>query len=701
MTDSTGAPLLHNWILDNTQVTQKTAGGQKPIIWIHDTDTATAHFSLTLQNGSSLTKEAYSGDNQVYCSMIRTKTAGNNKVTVDGTSSITYNYVSSAANTPRMFRADGALTVNVASGAKLTMNAGDGATVSASFATGSYAIEDTGATWTVNANLAKIGITLPTVVGLKNWKLSGTDTAVSNPYTDTNASGNVSFVAEIDTTNVIRVNGTNYDVSFLNSALSSATVGSTVTIDLVGDVTSGNISIPDRGLTIVINGNNKTWTANITNEDYAFSHIAYAKSFTVNDLTLNSNKRGFRWIYDSSQTYQATNLSADTVDVTFNNCTMTVDGSTGGVFELRGIKNSSGAAVNYNVTLNKTTVTQTAGKEALFYVRSADSRTVKIDITNDSHLTMTAPNVDNAAHVLLYSDTGNTTVSVSGDSTLTQGFGIARTKETMFNVTNTCTSFVLNLGKGAELTLNAKLASGTTTACSYVEKGSGSVKIYDQGATYITNADALKATSGVTLPTVTATEGNTFLGFACGDKLYKNGAKFTNTEATEGISATSVLFSNDDFNMTGTASMRLEDPSGIRFKLGISNELLTLLGNNVDKISVIIAPKTVAELTFGTEGAILASYDATKGWSDTDTDNNYLRASVTFDAETNEAIANLMLSARGCFKITYADNSSEMIYTANTDSANLVTVAELAREDAGNSAYYDLLDDIIALKSAS
>ena len=690
VTNSTDNYPAFNLELYSTTITD-TKGSQFLIF-----DDAANGNDVNIKIDSSILEKPDAGANNTY--VLFYVGGPNMKVDITGNTTLTQTYTSTTSTIQTMFYTGGntqKLEVNVDATATLTLNGIAKTGAECTFikvgapAKTSVLVTDKGATFVANAAAVNNGVTLPTVTG-KQWKVKDTDTWVTSPYVNADATGAVSFVTATNNKDMVKVTvgetSETINVANLQGKLDGAEVGATVTVELLDNVTCAQINLPDKYLTVVINGNGYTWTQSASN-GFIMAFLARTKSVTVNDTVFVSAGNGIHFENNA----KVSNFTGDATTVEFNDCTVTTNGTT---VQMNAATNASDANMAYNLKFNGSTVTGNGSRFVQIYDGIANPVTVTV---NNSKLEMTKagqPNYESG--VIVYAGGKVLTLNVTGTSELIQTYTDADNNETMMYTGGSCTSFIMNVDSTASMTLNG---NSDTAKYTFIRQGVAgtAVTVNDAGAKWIVNATVAK--KGITLPTVTVAEGSTLLGFTAGAKLY--GKTATIADATANVSFTAVTFDNDDFNMTGTASIRLEDPSGIRFKLGVSKALADSLGANA-QYRVILAPAGYVSaenpLTNETAGCDYAEYNAETGWSATDDTTNYFRAALVFK-QMGALTANTEISARGALCVTYADGTSEWFYTAKTDTASLVTVAELAKADPANAEYAELLQSIIDLKA--
>lgn len=634
---------------------------------------------------------AHWGNNGVF------NVANNASVTVNLTNSTLESAVTSTGANACIAQVGSGCTLNVNTDAASVLYISTAATNKSGFVffKNDGTLNITGATpiYKVSAYVASKGVTLPTVYNdnqvAYGWKVVGTaDTElISNPYTAT-VTGDVSFTTvDVDPANnpmnlaYIEVNSVKTYYTDISAAVNAVADGQTIV--LMKNI-SGNLHIPSRtaAWSFTIDGKGYTWEG----EGYLVDNLGFA-NVALKNIHF---KGGLRWDTWVDLKYDNEGTTTDITDCTFitNNAIMFKMG--GGTYE---------HFVGYHVNMTRVNMTH-GGTDRVFLIEKIpqfDLNMTDVNITKNNRGTK-----DWETLMLVDSNVGTADVSITGNSTICMAAsGVATETQEILYFRATQNASTLTLGEGVTMKLSGTSAHATPIYYLLRVTDPAKVQVVDKGATWITTSEILA--KGLSTHTETNAAQATLLGWKIGGKLYQIGSvKISNL--TGDVTLTPALFSADDFRMANTVSMRVDgENSGLRFKMQISNALLTFLGDSFQGAATLLAPSFSLygeELTIGLGVAgtdyLLATLDSAQangGWSDTDDTHRYLRAVLVGIDTANQTAVDMDFTARGYIEIAYADGTLQKVYTANSVEASLFDAATLAQANgyADNAVVQQIL----------
>lgn len=209
---------------------------------------------------------------------------------------------------------------------------------------------------------------------------------------------------------------------------------------------------------------------------------------------------------------------------------------------------------------------------------------------------------------------------------------------------------------------------------------------YDAGAIFTFSADALK--SGVSLKNWKPAKGNTLLGVTDGTTVTALPETLKDATATASKTLTLVQANLSGFVMQDGASVRKEDPYGIRFSATLSAALIkTLTDNGISfTFGMLVAPTTfLAEKGLDPEKLTADEYRMVTCQKYYDEATYSFHLALVDFAETKEAFET-KLSARAFITYTIGD-TAYTIYTSYDEAKNARSIYEVAKaaKEAGES----------------
>ena len=485
------------------------------------------------------------------------------------------------------------------------------------------------------------------------------------------------------------------------AAMKNLTAGHTYIVNILKDVAHTNFSLgeakryKDTETSIVIYGNDHKIT--VSQGNFPFYYLG-EYTLEVNDLYITHDS-GFNVRCQWSAESTATKVT------TFNNCTFDSYNSTqhDGLFLMKG------AAAGNNVVLNLNGCTVSSAAECVFNVFNGTDATINITDTTITHNAGRAGWNANAL-VLCVNDNTKCTVNVKGASNLivAPNFAWDASELSPGSISNDVSSMFYARTGAPELTVNLSAnddgdlptlfmnildngANDTRTLNKFVvQENSAKVTLNDAGATY--KATAFAATKGIYLPASDVPY------YATTGEIATAGSAWT-TSVEDNTADVEFIPVSRMFDTLDGASLRLSNPSGIRFESEIDDRLLAVDGVT---FGMLLAP--TAALTADT---FTVDYVTENGYiNHVAGDNPYykengedtksiLRAALT-GIPVDNASVNTKLSARAYIMIgediyyaAYDDNNSRSMYD--------VAVLAQAAIDAGT---YDVDTDDQAIITA-
>ncbi len=442
-------------------------------------------------------------------------------------------------------------TVNTDATAKINLIGSGAATANNYFAYknnatyGTLTMNDSGASWIVSEAIAKRGFYAPYA---GSFDVNGTEKAfiTGNPLctgttalTYKKASATYSL-SDLTTDTSKSASGFIFkigDKAYSKWADALAVGGEIKLIGHTPMITSKIALTKD----VVIDGQNLyTLTANT----YFFA--LGGKNVTFKNLTINTTN----------------GVRTDSVagsNVIFDNCKVTVTG---------------GLLVNFNknsnVTFKNTTVTSSAADPVILIQEGATSN---INLEN-STITYTkgSPDNDNNTSIINIAGKANGTVTIDGKSKLIYNPNNTRTNNQVISIHDDGTSATVNLKSGAVLEYNT--VPSDVTSLTFLRVTKATLNLVDEGATWtVSEAVAKKGLRYVNVTTAGTTLNTDIVALKTAD-----GKLYSLTEVVNLSAKTSMTAVNMGLANVAGASIRVSEPTGIRFETEIDKDFYTTLG---------------------------------------------------------------------------------------------------------------------------
>ena len=279
----------------------------------------------------------------------------------------------------------------------------------------------------------------------------------------------------------------------------------------------------------------------------------------------------------------------------------------------------------------------------------------------------------------------------------------------VFEAQHANNELILNLAAGSEIkVLNNGMPFTTFLYAGSAGKAAGRAPVInDNGAKWTLGKDVLK--SGVVLPdgVVYKTVANN-VGWDIGGKLYPAGTVFKVEDATADAVITPVCIGADALTNVEGASVRTQDPYGIRFTAKLTASAYNTLktyGKSVKYATLIAesskldAEKPVMSIEALGEGNYTLVEKAK--WAEENVNGAYTYRGAYYAINDTKADFNTLYSATGCIVITYADGSVGYVYAAFDKTANSRTLCAVAQAAiAAGTTNNTMLNHIVATATA-
>ncbi len=456
------------------------------------------------------------------------------------------------------------------------------------------------------------------------------------------------------------------------------------TITLLKDVTTTCISVKNGGKIFTLDGNNHKLTMsgdafvlhdcestfkNLTleNKGVTFTvRVEKGDSLTLNieNCNITSSAMVFKCQTYVASTWQYVNIKDSTVISGADDWMLGNDTGVGGQYMRFTFDNS---------TARKTKSADNGANYSMFIISGNKEKKLEVYVKNGSRLIAENANTSSKVtknYLFSYGDSKN---SPSG-------------------------TFDLYLDKTAVLELAPKATNIVDNRFVWFNSNV-TATLHDEGATWKISKEAIA--QGAYYPGFSNTE---LIGWSFNNNLYApvatTGIGVIDKKLTvgdDGLTISPVFLDADDFYMVDGASIRLEGPTGIRFKTRVSNDLLNLLGENVTFGTYFTPTSKLASfendfktlIGGGSEGSDYVKVDRTKWALTNDNGENEFR-SVLYGLTEDKTGYTLAISAISFMEITYADSTYNTFYTAYSDANNSRTMNAVAASaiSAGETTTY-------------
>ncbi len=642
---------------------------------------------------------------------------------------VNYSNLNKNSNAINNLSSENTLAVNIEKGAHIIMNKQIPASITFGFFKGKVKLDihETALLAIDNlladANTSKLGSsTTPEGVTLTYGYVRGSYTAAS-PQTAT-VDGNTYDVIHVQNAFTYTKGGAAANTNRLQYAINNADADSTITLNMGYAVNEKGLtynSSDKDNITLDLNGYKYTaWTANVASTEnaggwYWFSSIK--RNLTIRNGTLalsagpNVQENGHVTLngvdmyaveaYDRfGGLYVRPMLRLDAVDVT----------------ETEGL--------TVNATIIDSTIKQTSTGELTILVPTASGSTnphtvINIDIQNSTVINESKVNDHplNSSVIGVYEDNRKTVINIDGTSRIISRHRTVGNENYVSSCifTASANDVTLNLAAGAILEIDRGKGSEDLSAkSSFIGYGfADDAKpciVYDSGAIYKINKEALGASNGVLLPTDIhgADDTEKLIGFVGSDgNLHKE--LYADFGATEDMTFTALTYKpGEDFGMMDGAAVRTaanEDSGynqiGIRYTSFVSDELKDVIDQFGAKYGTIIAP-AYTDYDDPKNNSSLININCTKIVQDKTIggntyDNVFYAAVIKSSNASNEQMYRLTLGATSYFTVTYIDGDTETFYTDFGDE-NVRSMHEVVHNLNKNAANADYIANNEVLK---
>lgn len=561
-----------------------------------------------------------------------------------------------------------------------------------------FTVTDAGAKFILSKESRVATVTLPEVATGKGYGCTNGQTYVSNVI-DVSAfdrSIDYEFVAkeltaDIDSDETAVANGYTCRVgaekvgtyySKLEAAVKAVQDGETIT--LIADLTSGAIpTVNDK--TFTIDGNSHTATIS-------------GDAFTLHDCHVTVKNLKLKATGNTAFVLRVMNSDRNSADLTLENCNVTANKM---VFKHQ----TKYEGTKQTVTLKNSEIT--SGKDDLMLSNDTNGGGQHVSYYIDgSTLTKGDSNGKNntAMFIVGGSKAKHTEIHVTGNSRLiAANKNTSATENVLFKSDNTAGTFDLYLDNTAVLEL-APAASNLTDNRFLKFTGSVTASLHDDGATWKIQEEAVR--QGAYYPGFSNAG---LIGWSIGGILCApvaqtaGGAIDKSLEAADGLTISPVMLTEKDFYMVDGASVRLDGPTGIRFKTRVSSKLLALLGDDASFGTYIALTSKIADFNndfkaligAGSDGTDYVDVERTK-WALENQEGENEYCAVLYNIPETKVGYTTAFSAISYMTIHYANDMYVTFYTvydAENNSRTMYAVASAAIEHGETTEYLQSIVD--------
>ncbi len=360
-----------------------------------------------------------------------------------------------------------------------------------------------------------------------------------------------------------------------------------------------------------------------------------------------------------------------------------------------------GKNANTDLVIKNSTINNSMGITPFYYQN--ETAPVNIDIINSTIISNGEQHINADSYKNAVFASRDNVMNITIDSTskiIQQSKGKANATKSEAPIFSTHKKEYINV----TLETGATLELGTSNLNVTEWSRDNLVTITDKGANWVMSADIAKA--GVTMPTITTPSDMTYIGVGeqTGDsyKVIAKPTTYQNTEATDKVTLTTLALTTDALTNRAGASIRTEDPYGIRFTADMTDMLYNVITNYATDASfgMLVAPTAKVEtngfdldtLAEGTDyvEVVCESYD-----NQSKEGERFYRL-VTYDIDESKAGFTYQYSVTAFVKFTIGETEYAIYadYSVQDNSRSLYDVAKAAKE-AGITG--TAIDNILAI----